>query len=123
MKMQDIVNAINEAHEKYGYYYFGVRTADVLVKVGDECERSRDWDYESDQFSDELLSGTCCTGIGWLDFDSSDEDINNIKKAIEFNTNSYTGNTVYIIGGNRETAGMDENESIIDDACVIYVIK
>lgn len=123
MTINEIINAINEAHEKYGYYEFGVRTSNETVAIGEECEESHDWDYENDDYSDKTLGGTCSTGLGWLDFDGGAEDTEKLSKAIKYNTNNYIGNTTYIIGGKRATAGADENEAIIENAQVIYVIK
>lgn len=117
--INEIIQAIANAHEQMGYDAFGVRTDNREVKIGEDCECSHDWDYENDCQSDNYLDGTSATSFGYLYFDEEDE--NNVREAIAYNLAHYVGKTTYIIGGKRENYGMDENETIIEDATVIYV--
>lgn len=123
MNISEIAQAIAKAYDEKGYTYFGVRTG-RNAEIGEELECSRDWDYENDWFSDELLPGTCSTGIGNLWFDGESEDEEEIEKAIARHLeNHYVGEMTYIIGGKDSTYGDDMGEMIIADAEVICIVK
>ena len=95
MNLTEIAQAIAKAYDEKGYTYFGVRTGRT-AEIGEELEPSHDWDYENDWFSDELLPGTCSTGIGNLWFDGEVEDEEEIEKAIaRHNENHYVGEMTY----------------------------
>lgn len=121
MNITAIAQAIAKAFNEKGYTYFGVRTGRT-AEIGEELEPSHDWDYENDCSSDEMLSGTCSTGISDLWFDGESEDEEEIKKAIARHIkNNYDGEMTYIIGGNKSEYGNDAGEMIIANAEVIFV--
>lgn len=107
MNVTEIVQAILKAHNEKGYTYFGVRTGRT-AEIGEILERSHDWD------SEELLPGTCSTGIGFMWFDGDSEDEEEIAKAIALHIdNRYDGEMTYIIGGKHSDCGEDSGELII----------
>lgn len=113
MNVTEIVQAILKAHNEKGYTYFGVRTGRT-AEIGEILERSHDWDYINDWYSEELLPGTCSTGIGFLWFDGESEDEEEIAKAIALHIdNRYDGEMTYIIGGKNSSCGEDSQELII----------
>ena len=119
--MTDIMQKIIEAKNS-GYRYFGIRTGRV-AKIGEELERSHDWDYENDCESEELLDGTCATGFnGMLWFDGEEEDDELVEQAIALNKKTYGGDMQYVIGGYDSEYGNDEQEIIISGATVIAII-
>lgn len=123
MSITEIAKTIAKAFDEKGYTYFGVRTGRI-AEIGEKLEPSHDWDYENDCSSDEMLSGTCSTGIGGLWFDGEPEDEEEIEKAISRHIkNNYVGEMTYIIGGNRSEYGNDDGEMIIANAEVIYIVK
>ena len=123
MNISEIAQTITNAYKEKGITEFGIRTGRI-AKIGEELERSHNWDHENDCFSDDLLSGTCSTGIGFLWFDGESEDEEMIKKAIEIhNDYPYNGEMTYIIGGVSSTYGEDMHELIIENAVVICIIK
>ena len=122
MNIAEISQAIAKAYSEKGYTCFGVRTGRI-AEIGEELEPSRDWDHESDWFSDELLPGTCSTGISGLWFDGESEDEEEIERAISKHKKlRYDGEMTYIIGGPREDYGEDDGEKIIKDAEVICIV-
>lgn len=106
--------------EKSGFGYFGIRSENRNLAEGDELEPSHDW--EDNIMLDELLSGTCATGIGHLWFDGEKEDMDTVQKAIDLNGGKY-GDYMYVIGGDRCEYGNDESEIIIENAVVIAKIS
>lgn len=122
MNIAEIAQSIAKAFNEKGYTCFGVRTGRA-AEIGEELEPSHDWDHESDWFSDELLPGTCSTGIGYLWYDGESEDEEEIEKAIAKHKRlRYYGEMTYIIGGLREDYGEDDGEKIIENAEVICII-
>lgn len=103
---------------------YGVRTDSKEYEVGDWCEKSLDT-YDNEDHGE--LSGTSATGFGFLYFDGEQEDIEEVKKSLDFNWNYYnTKNGAkyqYIIGGDEYEYGDDDHEIIIKNAKVICVIK
>lgn len=110
---------ILEKMEKSNFNYFGIRSEDRDLPEGYELEQSHDWD--DGVMLDELLSGTCATGIGCLWFDGEQDDIDTVQQAIDANGGSY-GKYMYIIGGDSYEDGNDDGEMIISDAVVIAKI-
>lgn len=118
--IKEIAKAIEKAFDEKKYTCFGVRTGRT-AEVGEKLEPSHDWDIENDWFSDELLPGTCCTGIGGDFEDYEDEEIE--KALAQHHKNYYLGEMTYIIGGRRSEYGNDPGEEIIADAEVIYIVE
>lgn len=105
------------------YDYYGFRKSDNDLDIGQYCEASHDWDFENDNFSDDLLNGTCCTGIvlagGKTWYDANDEDdvtevMEVVKKAMDYNS-GYDGKHWYLCGGKYAESGDDDNEYIISN--------
>ena len=119
--MTDLMKIITEAKEN-GYRAFGVRTGDK-VEIGQEVECSHDWDLENDCSSDELLDGTCATGIYITWWDGEEEDDEILNDAIAYNAKHYSGEMQYIIAGTGYENGYDDGEAIIYNAVVIAIIK
>ena len=101
---------------------FAVRSDDRVYKIGDRVSRSHDWDYENDVQSDDLLDGTCGTGISTLWTKDFDEVHEALLKALAQNATDYYGPYLYIIAGDLCDYGNDENEWIIGGAEVVAVI-
>lgn len=120
--LNEILEAIKKAN-KEGYRYFGIRGDNVKFEIGTYLDNSYDWDYENDCQSEEKLSGTCSTGIGYLWYDGEQEDLDTIEKAIKLNETTYAYNYRTVIAGESAEYGEDEDELIISGAKVIYVIK
>lgn len=103
---------------------YGVRTDSKEYNVGDWCDISLDT-CDDEVFGE--LGGTSATGFGFLYFDGEQEDIDEVKKSIEFNWNYYRtkrgAEYQYIIGGDEYYYGDDDHEIIIKNAKVICVIK
>lgn len=114
------IKEILEKIEKSNLNHFGIRSEDRSLEEGYELEASHDW--EDNEMQDELLSGTCATGIGYLWLDGEQEDVDTLQKAISANGGRY-GDHVYIIGGDSYEDGNDDGEVIISDAIVIAKIK
>ena len=110
-------------------FCFGVRGDDRDVKVGDYLDTSYGWDYENDIQSEEKLNGTCAINLSDLnlcatdDLEQDQEDIEKIEQALDFFENTYNYEHISIIGGKSCEGGEDENEVIIEDAQVLYVIR
>lgn len=122
MNITEIAQSIAKINNKKGYTCFGVRTGRT-AEIGEVLEPSHDWDHGSDWFSDELLPGTCSTGIGYLWYDGEAEDEEEIEKAIAKHKRlCYDGEMTYIIGGLSEDYGEDDSEKIIKDAEVICIV-
>lgn len=120
--MKNAVKEIREAVENSDFEFFAVRATDDDMKVGDICRASRDWDYEHDQPSDELLDGACGTGFRYNWGASEQKNESAIDNAIDYNVVNYTAKHLYVIAGNEATYGADVGEVIIKDAVVLYVI-
>jgi len=86
-------------------------------KIGDICKESFEWDYENDCPTEESIGGTCGTLVGdkWQD---EDELLEKLEKVINFNKRY--GKQQYIIAGDKNDYGVDEDEIIIDVARVLY---
>lgn len=120
--IKEILKTIKEAGEGNNGY-FGIRGDDVSFEIGTCLEDSFDWDYENDRQSKEKLNGTCATKIGYLWFDSEEEDIETIAKALEYHKKSYGYKYTTIVAGTDQEYGADENETIIRNAQVIYKLN
>lgn len=119
--MNKYTKAINEAHEKYHYEWFAVRTG-RKAEVGEIIENSYQWNEDVPREEWEELNGTCGTGIGDLWFDGDEDDDVAVEKAIAANA-GYPGEMQYIIGGKYADYGNDESEVIIECAEVICIIE
>jgi len=130
--MTSLVETIKAAAEK-GYHVFGIRKIweeAGLLKVGDWCPDSYDWDYENDISTRETtgatLDGACAVVIdtNHLFLDGSDDD--ELEKAIEKaikTSKGYYGDQTLLIGGNDHWEyGWDEDEVIIRDADVLAIV-
>lgn len=122
--MKKLIEKINQE----GYTFVGIRhlSNDESYKVGDFCRNSYDWDYENDRSSYDSedpieLPGACAynTGInsGW---DEDDEIEEKILKAIS-ESSCYYGK-IAVIAGDYACYGNDQEEIIIRDAEVIYLV-
>lgn len=132
-KMTNLVETIKAAAEK-GYHVFGIRRIweeAGLLKVGDLCPDSYDWDYENDistrETTGETLNGACAVVIDtnhlFLDGSDDDELEEAIEKAMK-TSKGYYGDQTLLIGGNDHWEyGWDEYEVIIRDAKVLAVIE
>lgn len=121
--MTNITNILEEMKNGNCAVY-GVRTDSKEYTVGDWC------DISLDTCDDEVLgdlSGTSATGFGYLYFDGEEEDIEEVKKALDFNWDFYKtkcdAKYQYVIGGDEYDYGDDDHEIIIKNAKVICVIK
>ena len=93
--------------------YIGLRSDDRVYSVGDALPESRVWDNGIP--TDEMLGGTCCTGL----FHAED-----VCSMIEFNIREYNhGQPLYLIGGDSCAYGEDAGEIIIPDAHVIARLR
>lgn len=106
---------------------WGIRTDYNDYKVGDNLPASHDWDFDTDNPSDEYLPGTCATGFDgmmWWDEEDPQDDLELIRKALALNA-EYPGTHQYLIGGRASGNGYenDNGEIIIEDAEVIMIIK
>ena len=119
--MDDLVDAIyNTSNE-----YLGIRwlAEDENYDVGDICRNSYDWDYDMDVSTYETdgreLDGTCAIKLRFDDYEPE-----TIKEELErvLKNYSYWGKPV-LIGGDRMTYGMDDDEIIIEMAEVIAKIR
>ena len=119
---EEVLRAIKDANSTKGYQYFGVRGDEFSHQIGQILEQSCDWDYENDCPSSEKLCGACCTGIEalWLDEESKEDNIDKIKKAIEFHFALYNYKHIAIIGGKTSEHGVQEREMVIENATVLY---
>lgn len=108
-----IIEKMSEAYKK-GYRYFGVRSGKAK-KEGQYCALSYNWaeDYEHDNSK---LNGTCATFIDfYLDCCGVGEECKeNIIKAINYNTETYKDDMVYIVAGDCKEYGDDPGETIIN---------
>lgn len=103
---------IEDAIDRGGYGYYGIRIDDdAIYNVGDLVATSRVW-LDNEPTAD-CLDGTCCVGIAYVE---------DIDKAIK-TANTYCGDHVYLIGGDRLEYGEDEGEYIIKDAVVVAVLQ
>lgn len=109
-----------EKMQKSRFNYFGVRSENRDLEDGYALEPSHDW--IDGEMCDELLNGSCATGIGYLWFDGEQEDISAIQEAIKKNGRKY-GDYMYIIGGDNCEGGNDDGEIIIKDAVIIAKIS
>lgn len=103
---------------------YGVRTDSKKYVAGDQCDISLDT-CDNEVLGE--LDGTSATGFGFLYFDGEQEDIDEVKKALDFNWDfykeKYDAKYQYIIGGDEYDYGQDEHEIIIKNAKVICVIE
>lgn len=122
MRIKEIAQAITKANGEYGFTHFGVRTGRI-AEIGEELERSHNWNHEDDCFGEDFLPGTCATGIGYLWYDGEAEDEEEIENAIaKHKENNYDGEMTYIIAGKESEYGEDDGELIIKNATVICII-
>lgn len=125
MTAAELIRVMYYAHKKYGYNYFGFRSDDAVYSVGDICERSRGWDFELDVQSDELLDGTCTTGLAEIWFGEDRETDEDNVKEVEYKQRhnyAYPGEHQYLVGGSEHEYGNDEHEMIISGAEVLAVL-
>lgn len=113
--MKDLLKKMEASHRNY----FGIRSENRDLPEGYELEPSHDW--ADGTMLEDILSGTCATGIGFLWFDGDQEDIDTLQKAIDANGGKY-GKHIYIIGGDSYEDGVDDSEVIINNAAVIAKI-
>lgn len=119
--------------ENGSYNYYGLRVDDFKYNVGDTAHNSHQLfqdpefneegeliyekgvDIYSDFYDAGELDGTCTVGF-------APDDIESIQKTLTAIQNYY-GNTVHILAGNSAEYGIDEDELIIQDACVLGVFE
>jgi len=111
-----VLNALIENGYKYNYY--GLRTDDRILSVGEEVGDSLDTYWDNDE--ETYLDGTSATGFGCLWYD--DDDMDEVEKALKIQE-SYVGSHMYLIAGDSSTYGDDPAEVIIRNAVVVAVIK
>lgn len=113
---------------EHKFRYFGIRTCDEKLTVGDTASNSYNWDDEKPEEEWERLPGACATGFDYLwlmdEPEESDiaEDVAAIQKVMNINAN-YPGKYTYLIAGMNSEYGNDKAEVIIENATVIAVIK
>lgn len=129
MTIQEIKKIIKEE----GFEHFGLRADNMTYNVGDICENShqlfQDPEFDEDEelvypaitdkespyygfYDAGELEGTCAIKVT--------ED--SIARSLE-SVKIYSGNHLYLIAGNDVEYGYDEDEIIIKDAEVLWVIK
>ena len=118
---EKILAAILTAEES-GYSYFGIRSDDEVYNIGDFLPESHVW--EDREPTEELLPGTCATGINSASLWDYDDAIAAISAALEIQESYYRWyKHQYVIAGSSMEYGEDEGEYILSNARVIAVIK
>lgn len=121
MTAKEILKVIKSIRENGAY--FGIRSTDEILSVGDELACSRNWNEFDEEHDGDELDGTCCTGFSYLWFDGEQEDIDTVEKAIAIN-DKYMGKHQYLVYGRYGyEAGDDEQEVILSGAEVVAVIR
>jgi hypothetical protein len=120
--MNEIVELINDNHERTHNNVYAIRGDDRTFNVGDEIPKSSNFFDESESYGSEL-NGTSGTSIGYLWFDSDEDDINSIRTAIENNLNAYRYKNLYVISGTDEGYGTDNGETLVGNAEVVGKIQ
>ena len=121
MTIRDIIATIEINADDFRY--FGIRYDDKVYAIGEDLDNSWHGTWLGDVDEPYELDGTCATVIPPLYFDGGQEDIDNVREALEINE-LYEGRAHrYIIAGNDDhTYGYDEGEIIIQNAVVIGII-
>lgn len=110
--IEQLENIIEKA-EKNGLTCFGIRHHQIedVVSVGDELGTSTN---TIDDQEDEELNGICCLGVDDIDTDC-DFLLGELKDR------NYQDGQIVLVGGTSQEYGNDQNESIIENAEVLWV--
>ena len=114
--MNDQILKIIEAAEKSGLTRFGIRFHHETVKVGDDLGVS----YNTlDDQPEKRITGICCLQISYDGFEVEDfdYDLDQIKEY------AYKNGCIILVGGTGGDYGNDQNETIIENAKVLWVAE
>jgi hypothetical protein len=96
---------------------FGLRKT-YCIAVNDSLPHSRDWDFENDVPSDNLLAGASCIRLPVAY--NVDDCIDEINKALEV-MQSYPGDALVLVNGDFAGLGDDADEILIANGVAVLV--